>query len=124
MMAPTGLREFEDLPGLAMDPHMPAVRFVGHIPILGPNPQRSATECDRRHLAQMIPLSQVLSVQIETLQAGVVTICYVDDPLIVYRNPVRLVELSRTGSRTAPLPDAFAFAVVFENAGVAVAVRD
>src|SRR4030095_13378953 len=46
----------------------------------------------------------------------------VNDTLIVHRDPVRLVELSGTRSRTAPLPDAFAFGVVLEDPRVAVAV--
>src|ERR1700674_3395325 len=72
----------------------------------------------------MAPLSQILSVQIEALQPGVVTIRHVNDSPIVHRDPVRLVELSGTRSRTAPLPDAFALGVVLEDPRVAVAVGD
>src|SRR5258708_39353212 len=72
----------------------------------------------------MVPLSQILSVQIEALQAGVIAIRHVNDSPIIHRDPVRLVELSGARSRTAPLSDALAFGVVFEYPRVAVAVRD
>src|SRR5262245_38287691 len=70
----------------------------------------------------MVPLTQILSVQIESLQPGVITIRYVNDSLIVHCDPVRLVELSGTRPCASPLSDAFAFGVVFEDPCVAVAV--
>src|SRR4029077_380168 len=70
----------------------------------------------------MVPLSEILSVQIESLHPGVVTIRHVNDSLIVHRDPVRLVELSGARSRTAPLPDALALRVEFEDTSIAVAV--
>src|SRR3954451_14341411 len=72
----------------------------------------------------MVPLSQILSVQIEALQPGVIAIRHVNDSLIVYRDPVRLIELSGTRSRAAPLSDALAFGIVFEDPRVAVTVGD
>src|SRR3954452_8354602 len=72
----------------------------------------------------MVPLSQIPSVQIEALQPGVIAIRHVNNSLIIHRDSVRLVELSGTRSRTAPLSDAFALGVVFEDPRVAVAVGD
>src|SRR5207253_1728167 len=102
---------------------MPAVRLVRDIAVLRADPQRAVAECDRRHLTEMVPLPEPFPVQIEPLQSGVVPIRHIDNPPIVYGNPMRLVELSRTRSRTAPLPDAFTFRVVFEDARVPVAIR-
>ena len=51
MMAAAGLREFEDLSGLPIDSHVPAVRFVRHITILRPDPQRAVAERHGSHLA-------------------------------------------------------------------------
>src|SRR3954452_21855489 len=103
---------------------MPAVRLVRDIAVLRADPQRAVAECDRRHLTEMVPLPQPFPVQIEPLQPGVVPIRHIDDPPIVYGNPMRLVELSLPCSVTAPLPDALTLGVVFDDARVPVAVRD
>src|SRR3954447_15336934 len=103
---------------------MPAVRLVREIAVLRADPQRAIAECDRRHLSEMVPLPQPFPVQIEPLQPGIVPIRHIDDPPIVHRNPVRLVELSGPCSVTAPLPDALALCVVFEDARVPVAIRN
>src|SRR5882672_10832029 len=110
MTAP-GLRELKNLSAVSIDFHVPAVGFVRHIAILRPDPQRAVAESDRGHFAEVVPLAQILSIQVEALQPGVVAIRHIDDSLIVDSDPVRLVELSRTRTRTAPLPDAFALGV-------------
>ena len=91
---------------------------------LRPDPQRAVAERDGRYPAEIVPLAQILSVEIESLQSGVVAVSHVNDSLIVDRYPVRLAELSWTVPGATPLVDAFALGVVFENPRVAVAIGD
>src|SRR6185369_1852509 len=77
VMTASGFRELEDLTVLPIDFHVPAVGFVRNIAILRPDPQRTVAEPDGSYLAEMVPSPQVLTVQIEALQPGVVPIRHI-----------------------------------------------
>src|SRR5207237_515598 len=102
MVTAPGCRVFQDLARPAVDLHVPAVRLIGLIAKLGPDPERAVPERHSRNFAEVSPLSQVLAIEIESLQPGVIPIRHVDDAPIVYRDPVRLVELSWTGPGAPP----------------------
>ena len=87
------------------------------------HPQRAAGHLQRKRAAEVGPLAQIMSVQIETLDAGVSPIRDVEC-FPVIGDPMRDVELPRPGSGAAPHLDALALGCIFQNARVAVAVGD
>src|SRR5690242_14132652 len=82
VMAAPGFCQLQDLSRLTIDSHVPAVRFVRYIAVLGADPQSAVAERNRRNLAEMVPLPQIPSVQIEALQPGVVAVGHINDSLV------------------------------------------
>src|SRR5258708_5238724 len=109
---------------MAVDLHEPAVGAGRFVSLLCPDPQVAVTDCYRRHHAEVRPLAEIAAVEIESLQAAVLAVRYVDDALGIHGNSVRLVELPWTGAGASPLAQPLAIGGVFQNAGIAVTIGD
>src|SRR3954451_14929522 len=67
MVAPPGSDVPQNRARFAVDLHVPAVRLVRLVAVLRPNPKRAGAIRHRRNLPEVIPLAQVLPVQIKSL---------------------------------------------------------
>src|SRR6266571_6973313 len=76
----------------------------------------------REGLAQVGPFAEVVSIEVEALDASVFPIGDIDDILRIDSDAVRQVKLARSGSGRAPLAHALALGSVLENARIGIAV--
>src|SRR5205807_1320356 len=74
--------------------------------------------------AQVGELAQKFSVEVEFLDPPVLAVGDIEDVVLIRHNGVGQMELSGTGTRTAPLADLFAIGSVLKDAGVGVSVAD
>ena len=81
-------------------------------------------ECDNQAKGMPEPpFAQILPAGIENLNARVLAVADIDQ-IAVNHNGVRQIKLSRTGTLHAPAHQRIAIPIEFQNARVAVAIRD
>src|SRR5262245_47517747 len=124
-MRPAGRNGAQDFAGLPVDLDKPPISPVRHIARLGTHPKVAAgSDLERKGLAEVAPFADVAALHSESLDAAVLAISHIQDVVAVDRDSVRQMELAGSGPGLAPLPNAFAFGVIFENARITVAVGD
>src|SRR5207245_870403 len=92
---------------------------------LCPHPQITARcNLQRESFPQIAPLADVAPIQMKPLDAPVLTVGHIKNPIPVDGDPVRQMELPRPFSRRSPFANPLASAVVLETPRVGIPIRN